>query len=312
MIYILYLCAVIVAAPTFTKEISKSLRFVGEQTERQGDFAFNMGLLPHIPNNIRILKACADHIVNHQDFHELTVLFQLKALYTSNSIHNYRKRWNSLASVLGISESKLRKAVNLLKQRKLAWSERTTDREDLRLAGNETLKKLFDTNKFRKHKIKFDTNKNLETKIKAVILQQNLNRQVYVIREKIVDKLGIKRGKNRRSKEMFYTAIKNKVETLKTRPSKGFPNPVTSLSRLSIANLLNKTSSSTGHRWMNKFKQLDLIETDKRQFEFLNVPYSSYALKELTSEYGGRLRLYKGWFYKVTANEITMKCGLTA
>lgn len=264
------------------------------------------------PRPIRVIKGTAEALVHHDHFHELTVLLQLKALYTSNSIHNYRSRYNSIASILGVSESKLRKCVAFLKTEGLAWCERAGERIDLRLAGNEKIGKLFDTIKFRKHKINFDTNKNLETKLKAVILQQNLNRQVYIIREKIVDKLGIKRGKNMRSKKMFYDAINNKVKALKTRPSKGFPNPTTSISRLNIANLFNRVSSSTGQRWMNKFKQLNLIEIDKRQFEFLNVPYSNYSLKELTSEYGGRLRIYNGWFYKVIANEITMKYGLTA
>lgn len=256
----------------------------------------------HTPNNIRILKGSAESLVNLKEgFHELTVLFQLKALYKSNSIHNYRSRWLEISRILGISESKLRKAVNYLLSVKLAHREG----EDLRLAGQTTIKKYLDVPSFRKHTIPFTQNKNLETKIKGLVIHQNLNRQNFIIRKKTAESLGFNRGLKGRNKDLINRMITDKI--LSQRSEKGFTNAATSLSRLSIAKLLNRKSSSTGNRWMKKFKELNLIETDRRRFECLNIPYSSYASKELYSEYGGRLRLYNGLFYLIIANEIAMK-----
>lgn len=177
---ILYICAVLVATPTFKKLQSPDL--VSVWGAWLGEIV-SVNHTSHIPNQISIPRGTIQTLVCKDEHRQLITLFQLKALYKSNSIHNYRSRLTSLASILGISESKLRKDINYLLREKLAWKESTGKRIDLRLTGKNNLKELLNAPKTNKtHKINFGTSKQTEIRLKALALQQNLNQQTHIIR----------------------------------------------------------------------------------------------------------------------------------
>lgn len=231
-------------------------------------------------NNNKLLKA-------------IVVLYQLKSLYKSGTIKKYTKRYSELARHKNIncSESRLRNYISILKEYGYVYKDHN---KDLVLKSKNKLKEEFGVSKFN-YKISNIYISNLELVIKQLVLHENLTKQEYNVKNKLVYyEYGV--GKVKGSSDSSFNKLKkivnkNYEHLLKKYQTRYIQNiqdptsvkvtdfhPYVTLSRKGIAKTLNRVSKSTGYRYMKRFKEFDMIEKDTSNsiIIFKNVDYSYY------------------------------------
>lgn len=222
----------------------------------------------------------------------MVVFFQLKSLYRGGMVRNYTKRYEAIAKEFGISVSKLRNYISIL--RKEGWVKKDHN-GSLILSSRTYLTELYGVSKFC-YKIKTEQLMKLEDIFKTLALQENLDKQKYVVTRKLVNRTIETEGKanscqmlkkqlklvNSRVKKNFDTIIlkekerfeRDIVNSIKTKQI----NPFLGFSRQGIAKIFNKKSKSSGQRLVSKLKKKELICIDEYRNTLLceNVTYEYY------------------------------------
>lgn len=195
----------------------------------------------------------------------MTVFYMLKNLYKGGTINRIRGRYNEIADVLGISESKLRKDLKWLYKENLAY---IGQGGELRLASNKTVFALFKASATkRKFGIPFKSNKRVELHIKALNIHQSLESQTYTRDVKLLNKyVHSSTLKAKMEASVINFCLKEESQRAKSIEEVIKPtiNLQITLSRKGISKRFGCVSSSTGTRLMTKLKKERLISKDEK------------------------------------------------
>lgn len=231
------------------------------------------------------------------------MLYKLKSLYIGGVILDYRKRYGELSKnpLIDCSESNLRKYIKELKDLNYAWTD--SSNKNLFLISKEYLKKEYEVSRY-SHKIEVNQSNigksNLEYVMKALSINENLERQKHVITKKLRDEkydmVSKDKGQNyldeKRDKKLL-SFVKKDYENVLNRKQKRYLKdlsqlnfkgindtffPFQTLSRLGLSKCIGRKSKSTGTRLMNKLKHMGLIEKDDKNKVILeyNRSYDEY------------------------------------
>lgn len=240
----------------------------------------------------------------------MSVFYAMKFLYVGGIIKDIPSRYGEISSKIGISSTNLRSKLKSLYQKKLVRKEG----RNLVFAGYEEINRIFKTKTKKSFKVSHCDAKKLETILKALALETNLETQRHAINEKIIKeelkRYGNIQAKSIRNKIRRYIrknishyAEKNSKRVSKS-PKKPFVEPkinsVASLSRLKIAEKAGRVSKSSGSRLVKKMKGFGLILEDSKRIEAVcgNANRSAMKALDLDSSYF----LFKGTIYKRKSN----------
>lgn len=244
----------------------------------------------------------------------MSVFYSLKFLYSGGIILDISKRYGFFANKLGISESNLRAKVKFLIQNGLVEKKNN----NLYFLSFNKIKDKFKikTNKY--YRINYNNPKELEFFIKTLVLEENLQKQEFKLKEKILSeelkKFGKIEAKTTRNKikKHLKKYLGQLTEKYKKRglsnsndnlsKNKRINTDVT-LSRNKIANCFGRKSKSSGSRFISKVKTLGLVLDDKKRIDKVRSNVSSKIIRymELDSSYF----IFKNCLYKRMSNELT-------
>ncbi len=176
---------------------------------------------------------------------------------------------------------------------------------ELRFISNERFRKIYDIPTRKKSEVKFTTNKNVETTIKYLSVQQGLNQQKYVLREKVANKVGIPiRKMSVRIYESEIDSLNKRNRKLLIKGKKVKINTSITLSRKGIAERFGRVSKSTGTRQIKKMLALGLI-TDTTTFIFIRKATKEFVRKARMLNHQSNLVFKNGWMAMQLTNQIT-------
>lgn len=266
-------------------------------------------------NNIRIHKELPSKIVeNPRLIKAFAVFYGLKFIYVGGIIINITGRYDEIASKLGISQNNLRGKIKTLLELGLVKREG----RNLWFAGFNQIGKTLQTKSKKSYKIGYTNVKALETIIKALAIENNLERQRHKVKEKIVNeelrrygKIEAKTIRNKikkyiRKNILFYSEKYQKRVSSKSKNffSKPKLNTDISISRMGIADMMGRISKSTGSRLVRKMKALNLLESDEKRIERVSNNVGDLITKylDLDSSYF----VFKRSLYKRQTNLLTL------
>lgn len=244
----------------------------------------------------------------------MSVFYSLKYLYSGGIILNITKRYSELAKILGISESNLRSKLNFLINEGLIIKENNR----LCFVSFNKIKEKFKIKTFKSYRIEYDNPKELEIKLKLIILEENLKRQEYKLQEKIINeelkKFGKIEARNiiKKIRKKIKSNISYLTEQYKQRElnfslnnnysSKKINSDIT-LSRNSIAKQFGKIHKSTGTRFIKKLKNKGLVLQDQKRIKLISNNFNNNIKKamELDSSYF----IYKSKLFQRKSNILT-------
>jgi predicted transcriptional regulator len=221
--------------------------------------------------------------------------YQLKSLYKGGIILNWKYRKQEIADLLKISRATLYNNTNKL--------------IELGLAKKEGKHLVFTSEKFllQKFGIKYrwerknrtvyyvyrhdplNIGENCEEQIKGLMIKESLEKQEFIVKNKIIKNEIAKSGSTTESniKKLRKVILKrmdthlkyNRLRGLKSIVNEKNPeiNPIITLSRGTIARKLNRKSKSTGYRAVKKLKNLGIVsDSRQRLLKFQNVSREFY------------------------------------
>lgn len=238
-------------------------------------------------NYISIPKGLPTKIVqNNRDFKMLVVFYQLKSLYVGGIIHDYTKKYNVIAEKFGISSSKLRSYISILL--KMGWVYKDKNKS-LVIRSKKMLSEAYGVSKYC-YKIKIDVINDLENVIRTLVIKENQEKQVHLLKKKFVNKQmkkeGIAGSSNSQSKlfkkvsKRYRQYVENNFEKLIEKEKKRLYeigvkeqcftlinelnklNPFITTSRFNVSKLLNRRSKSTGSRYVKKLLDKNYLYSD--------------------------------------------------
>lgn len=262
----------------------------------------NSGLPTKIVKDQKLLKA-------------FCVFYSLKYLYSGGIILNISKRYQELSKKLQISETNLRSKVKYLIEIGLI----TKENNNLTFAGFSAIKKKYKIKTFKSFRLEYKNPKGLEVFIKCAAIEENLKKQEYKLQQKILNeelrKFGKIEAKSIRKK--IIKQLKSNIGILtenykKREPSyslnktklKNEVNPVTTLSRLGVADLFGRKSKSTGTRFINKLKKYDCILEDNKRIDLVQRKFNYHMFRSL--ELDSSYFIYKNNLYQRLPNKLTL------
>lgn len=234
-------------------------------------------------NYISIPKGLPTKIVqNNRDFKMLIVFYQLKSLYVGGIIHDYTKKYNVIAEKFGISSSKLRSYISILL--KMGWVYKDKNKS-LVIRSKKMLSEAYGVSKYC-YKIKIDVINDLENVIRTLVIKENQEKQVHLLKKKLVNRQLDKEGRASSSKilarqtKIIKKYVNNNFENLVEKEKIrlrgiGFHdnctklideinklNPFISTSRFNVSKILNRRSKSTGSRYVKKLLDKNYLYSD--------------------------------------------------
>lgn len=265
--------------------------------------------------NIRIHKELPSRIVdNPKLIKAFAVFYGLKFIYVGGIIINITGRYEEIADRLGISPNNLRGKIKTLIELGLVKKEG----RNICFAGFNQIGKTLETKSRKSYRISYTNVKALETIIKALAIENNLERQRHSVKEKIVKeelrrygKIEAKTIRNKirryiRKNISFYSEKYHKRVSSKSKSTFSKPklNTDISISRMGIADMMGRISKSTGSRLVRKMKTLNLLESDEKRIEMVSSNVGNLITKylDLDSSYF----VFKRSLYKRQTNLITL------
>lgn len=153
---------------------------------------------------LKVPKTCAKEIIQHKHYRAFMVFLQLKPLYISSVIMNDGGKfpYTLMAHYCGISVSGLRAKIKQLKKYKLLYTDKN---KNIHLASYKTFVNIFRPQFLRRmKKYVYKNVASADMLIKISAIQENLRRQEYVVKRKIINK-------------QIFTIDKNTVNAQKDR-----------------------------------------------------------------------------------------------
>lgn len=240
----------------------------------------------------------------------MCIFYSLKSFYIGGSILNYRNRYKEICQTLGICESNLRQKIGALK--KLGYI--TTDKKHLYLVSNERVTEQFEIYTKKKHKFNFT--KNIKQAIESLAIEDNIQRQVYALKQKLVNKEVADAGiiDTRSFKKLRIHISKNleqvcRAEFLRSKSDiindeYQHINTQTTLSRQGVANMLERKSKSTGRNRINKMRRAGYMSDTPNRLFIKRCSYLEYKEALLPSR---KFRYIKGCVYLILCNILVPK-----
>lgn len=245
----------------------------------------------------------------------LSVFYSLKFYYKGGIILNISKRYNFFADELKISETNLRSKIKFLIDNGLIERRNNC----LIFVSFNKIKEKFKIKTTKYYKLSYRKPKELEFFLKTLIIKENLEKQEYKLKEKIINEELKKFGKieartirnkirNYLKKNITQLRLKHQKRELSNSSNNLFKNPsindTITVSRKKIATELGKKSKSTGSRFIKKIKSLGLVLEDNKKIERIRSKVSYQALRylDLDSSYF----IFNNNLYKRLPNQLTL------
>lgn len=245
----------------------------------------------------------------------LSVFYALKFYYKGGIILNISKRYSFFADELKISETNLRAKIKFLIDNGLIERKNNC----LYFVSFNKIKEKFKIKTTKFYKLSYRNPKQLEFFLKTLIIKENLEKQEYKLKEKIINeelkKFGKIEARTIRNKVRKY--LKKNISQLRVKYQKrellnssnkllknhSINNSVT-ISRKKIASELGKKSKSTGTRFIKKIKSLGLVLEDNKRIERIQSKVSFQVIRyfELDSSFF----IFKNNLYKRLPNQLTL------
>lgn len=242
----------------------------------------------------------------------MSVYYQLKSFYVGGVILDYVGRRFEVSSCLGISEGTLRIRVGRLRAMGLV----VMNGRNLELRGGWMVRELFDIDEKFRQTTKFNFCKEAYKAIMAIGIDENISRQIYILKKKLIDdkidRIGIKETriarklKRFRRKNFELICERQLKRNSKTILNDKLPkiNAQTTLSRQGLAKFFGKKSKGTGSRWAHKLSKGLFIEDVPQYLEIgKGVSWVSY----LNMRLGYRCSYKKGVISLRVANQLNLK-----
>lgn len=273
-------------------------------------------IIKKLPQNIRIHKSLLTKLSQDNKWLKaMSVFYSLKYMYSGGIILNITKRYSEIAKFLGISETNLRSKINFLIEKGLIEK----NNNKLIFISFNTIQKKFKIKTFKSYRIEYDKPKELEIKLKLIILEENLKRQEYKLQEKIINEELKKFGKIeakttiKKIRKKIKSNINYLTEQYKQREldysltnnysSKNINSEIT-LSRNSIAKQFGRTHKSAGSRFIKKLKTKGLVVEDIKRIKLVSKNFKNNNIKkslELDSSYF----IYKSNLFQRKSNKVS-------
>lgn len=283
-------------------------------------------------NYISIPKGLPSKIVqNNRDFKMLVVFYQLKSLYVGGIIHDYTKKYDVIAEKFGISSSKLRSYISILL--KMGWVYKDKNKS-LVIRSKKMLSEAYGVSKYC-YKIKIDVINDLENVIRTLVIKENQEKQVHLLKKKFVDRQLDKEGRASSSKilarqtKIIKKYVNNNFENLVEKEKIrlrgiGFHdnctklideinklNPFISTSRFNVSKILNRRSKSTGSRYVKKLLDKNYLYSDTTNSividnnrNYMDIfTYNTILLEKYNKYY--HIYYKKGLIYLKLSNSLT-------
>ncbi len=244
---------------------------------------------------------------NHEFLRSYSIFLRLKSLYTGGCLHNYRKRYDELASKLNISSSTLRKAVAFLKNKKFAISKG----QHLWFISADKVSMHFEGHKSKGYKIVPDGN--TEYKLQTLSIHENITKQENAIKAQFI-KVELEKVYGT-VKNIQYKAIKKLHRALSLLPMKEIKKRIyqqptqykgitahATLSRQGIAKLLGYENKSTGTRLVRRLVGLGFLDDVKVMHKVIISGISQGSFRRL--HYEGALYWRNGKVFKAMPHSI--------
>lgn len=258
-------------------------------------------------------------VKSNKELKAVTVWYQLKSLLVGGYIRNFGHHAKDIAATFGYSESKLRKYVAVLTQQ--GYIERP-NRHDLVLRSTTLLRLNHNSAKAR-YKIASNKLSHLELEIRALALQENLERQQYTLTKKLQERhLAGKgnicsihlmpaarkrrlRGFSARQEQVtLQSHLVRDIAALKSEGPETGLNPFVTLSRQGIARVLSRKSKATGYRYARKLAAAGLLADEKNHVFICDASLREYgAMRE--EGFDHTYRFVNNTVVKVLCNNIT-------
>ena len=251
-------------------------------------------------------QVCPDH----EFLRSYSIFLRLKSLYTGGCLHNYRKRYDELASKLNISSSTLRKAVAFLKNKKFAISKG----QHLWFISADKVSKHFEGHQSKGYKIFPD--ENTESKIQTLSIYENLTKQENAIKAQFI-KVELEKVYGN-VKNIQYKAIRKLHRALSALSMKEIKKRIykqptqykgisahATLSRQGLAKLLGYENKSTGSRIVKRLVGLGFLEDVKVLHKVVISGITEYSFRKLHFE--GAFYWRAGKVFKAMPHSIYVK-----
>lgn len=264
---------------------------------------------------IRIHRELPAKIVdNSKLLKALAVFYGLKFIYVGGIIINMTGRYKEISDKLKISPNNLRSKIKTLIEIGLIKKEG----RNIFFSGFNQIGKTFNTKSNKSYRISYTDVKALEIIIKALAIENNLEKQRHKVKEKIIKeelrrygKIEAKTIRNKikkyiRKNILFYSERYHKRVPSKSNNifSENKLNTDISISRLGVAGLLGRVSKSTGSRAVNKMKNLNLLESDRKRIERVSRNVGGLITKYMDLD--SSFFVFKNCLYKRKTNLITL------
>jgi hypothetical protein len=259
----------------------------------------------------------------------ISVFYQLKSIYVGGIIHDFSSRAKEIATSFGYSERKLRTYISELKDLGLVSID--ANKKSLTLRASKFVGELYSVSDKKYHKVKVDNINNLEQVLKGIAISENLVRQAYELKNKVINKaiaqsVGITTLTNyqpnhsRRLKAIFAKQFDRTLAKFQKRYTDSISNleipdidlfPYVTLTRQGIANMFGKASKATGHSYAKKLSSLGIIN-DKRSKDVVimeNATWEDYSLMQINvigHDYSYKFDKVNKIIYKVLPNDISL------
>lgn len=264
-------------------------------------------------NTIKINKSVPESISKDSSMLKaMAVFYSMKFLYKGGIIKNITGRYDEIAGAIGISGNNLRQKVKRLEKEGLV---RKVGR-DLYFLGFNAITEKFNGKTKKSYKIDHCGAKELEIKLKALAICVNIEKQEFVLQEKIIElemkKFGKIEAKGTRKKikrhiRKNYSSVLNKHSKRKlfSNTNRIFNqniNTEVTITRMGMANMFGRVSKSSGTRLVKNLKRIKIIEKDDKRIELVHRKMGKSAIRHL--ELDSSFFVFKGSLYKRLANLI--------
>ncbi|QKG56981.1 hypothetical protein GKZ68_10300 [Hymenobacter sp. BRD128] len=235
-------------------------------------------------------------MLNNRDLKAMTVLYQLKALFVGGVIQDFGQQAQHIAATYGYSISKLRSYVAVLCQMGLLTKPR---RGTLVLASSRRIAAHHSLQVRGFHRLPSTQLTDLETRLRALALAENIDRQQYALEQKAITATLVSRGipmpahqqpqrLNHLKKTVqvaeavgaLQTRFTQEVATLAFDSRKADFNPFATLSRKGIARALGRHSKATGLRYAKLLTKVQLLTDEPRRVFVCDATKQEYSLMQ--------------------------------
>ena len=276
---------------------------------------------------ISVPKGLPSQLVkNTRELKAMAVWYQLKAVRVCGVIKDFGRHAKAIAAVFGYSERKLRTYVQYLRAK--GYIEKS-NRHDLVLRASRLAGKTYGVAKTY-YRIPTHRLHQLELELRALALQENLERQQFTLRRKLQDQYlrdsgittpsHLQPAARRRALRGYDSAkmqatvsqhVAREQQSASTPACKPTLNPFVTLSRQGIARALGRRSKATGVRYARKLQACGLLTETKHQLFVCDASLQEFGFMR-EAGFDHTYRFTNGQVFKSLPNQLTIRPSLMA